>query len=98
MAKIGRKAELRRLAAKRGWYDGHEGREPNPPTKAVALPFANGYGENPAPIDEEQAYWDGYDEGRDAKSDSTNPYAQTPNALGQATGAAVCARSPAATG
>ena len=72
--RTGRKAELRRLAAKRGWHDGHEGREGQSPTKCVMLPFANGYGENPVPADEEQAYWNGYDEGRDAKSDATNPY------------------------
>lgn len=67
------------MAAKRGWYDGHEGRDGRAPTKAVMLPFASGFGENPVPIDEEQAYWDAYGEGRDAKQDETNPYAATPN-------------------
>ena len=76
MAKrIGRKAALRRLAAKRGWDDGHEGREGHAPTKGVMLPFANGFGENQVPRDEDRAYWDGYDEGRNAKQDATNPHA-----------------------
>lgn len=76
MARTGRKAELRRLAAKRGWYDGREGCEGRAPTKAVMLPFAHGFGENRVPLDEECAYWKGYNEGLDAEHDATNPYSR----------------------
>lgn len=73
-ARTGRKAELRRLAAKRGWDDGHDGYEAAPPTKAVMKPFANGFQGNPVPWDEEKAYWDGYFEGEIATHDAKNPY------------------------
>ena len=72
--KVGRKAELRRLAAKRGWYDGKEGQEARPPVKTVGRPFANGVDEKPCSLDEERAYWEGYDQGRVAEPSSTNPY------------------------
>lgn len=72
-----RKAELRRLAAKQGWYAGHSGAEGNPPTKTVMGP-RGGVAHNPVPADEEAAYWRGYDEGQEAKRrglpGNANPY------------------------
>lgn len=74
MAKTGRKAELRRIAAKRGWDDGHEGRDLDPPRKLVMKPFANGFRYNPVPLDEEKAYLDAYDAGQLAAPDADNPF------------------------
>jgi ribosome modulation factor len=72
--KTGRKANLRRLAAKRGWDDGVAGRDARAPTKAVMTPFANGFGCNSLPWDEELSYMNGYEEGLIAKTDAVNPY------------------------
>jgi hypothetical protein len=73
MAKTGRKAELRRLAAKKGWYDGNSGMPPNPPERVIMLP--NGRpGYRSVPKDEEQAYWEGFFEGEDSKNGDRNPY------------------------
>ena len=73
-SRTGRKAEIRRLAAKRGWDDGHDGYETCPPTKAVMSPFANGFQNNPIHWDEQKAYFDAYFEGELAHPDAINPY------------------------
>ena len=70
----GRKSELRRLAAKQGWYDAFDGSGPHPPVKGVMKPNGK-QGINPVPDDELQAYWDGYDEGLMAEAGDENPYA-----------------------
>jgi hypothetical protein len=37
-------------------------------------PFANGFGHNPVPWDEEKAYLDAYDAGQIAAPDAANPF------------------------
>ena len=73
--RLGRKADLRRLAAKHGWYDGHEGAEPKPPTKIV-MSSRGGVAYSAVPVDEEAAYWQGFYEGKDARTAGlkVNPY------------------------
>ena len=69
------RAELLRLTKKQGWYDAFDGSGPHPPTKCVMNKLQNGTQQNPVPDDEEQAYWDGYDEGSMAENGDKNPYA-----------------------
>lgn len=77
MKRPGRKADLRRLAAKQGWYAGNAGEDGNPPTKSVMSP-RGGLAYNAVPKDEEAAYWSGYEEGKQAARDgipgNANPY------------------------
>ena len=97
MKRTGRKAELRRLAAKHGWRDGHDGAPPNQPRKCVMLPSGE-FGYNSVPADEERAYWDAYEAGKYAPANSENPYA-TSNVEAQAraeAGEARCSESPGA--
>jgi hypothetical protein len=72
-----RKATLRRLAAKHGWQDGYEGMEANPVTKVVMTAYGRP-GHHGVPRDEENAYWQGYGEGCEARrrgdTMSVNPY------------------------
>lgn len=73
-----RNQELRRLAAKQGWYDAFDGSGPHPPKKCVM--GKNGKPkQNPVPNEEEKAYWDGYYEGLMAEAGDENPYAMPPN-------------------
>jgi hypothetical protein len=72
MKQVSRKSELRRLAAKQGWYAGRNGKEPSPPEKIVMKPNGNS-GSNQVPRDEELAYWRGYEEGQTAPAGSQNP-------------------------
>ena len=74
MSETGRKAELRRLSAKQGWYDAFDGSGPYPPRKGVMHPSGRAV-KHQVTADEEQAYWDGYDEGLVAESGDDNPYA-----------------------
>jgi len=74
MAEISRKAELRRLAAKQGWYDGYDGSGPHPTTKGVMAEDLKTSKQNSVPDDEEQAYWDGYNQGLAANSGAANLY------------------------
>ena len=68
-----RKAELRRLAAKQGWYDGSMGLPATPPEKRVMRP-GGGLGYNPIPWDELAAYMDGWSAGSFAKAGDRNPF------------------------
>lgn len=74
-----RKSELRRLAAKQGWHAGHSGAEADPPRKVV-MARGGGIEYNPVPSEECAAYWDGYNEGREAAlrglSGNLNPYSR----------------------
>lgn len=62
--------ELRRLAAKQGWYDGYADEDPCSPVHVVRM--RGGDGNNPGP-QEEDAYWQGYFEGQLADEGALNP-------------------------
>lgn len=68
-----RRAELERLAAKQGWYDGSQGRPEALPEKMVMRPIG-GVGYNPVSTGERLAYLRGHAEGQAADPKSKNPY------------------------
>jgi hypothetical protein len=68
-----RQAELQRLAAKQGWYDGQAGKPATLPEKMVMRP-GGGVGYNPVPKSEQAAYIKGHMAGSVAGPKDRNPY------------------------
>lgn len=69
-----RAARLRRLSAKKGFYDGNGGSERAPPFRMVSARNGRGVEYRAVADDQWFAYFDGYEEGRFAGPHARNPY------------------------
>ena len=71
--KYSRAGDLRRLAAKSGFYHGNQNQPPKPPTRTIM----NGKGypvKRPGPEDEINCYQIAWQEGKASPKDAKNPY------------------------